>query len=186
MRYKAKRDAKGHFIPVITNRVKLCKFCGKEWIPSIKNWARNKFCSDSCASKSHPSGRLGKKGGQHQKDMVRLKTSGANHFRWIKDRTLALENKRERSSATIRLWRLAVFTRDNFTCQDCKAKGVYLESHHIRCWRDYPELRFDINNGITLCTKCHNKTRWKESKFEEKYTTIVNNNVSHLNSKTSA
>ena len=55
-------------------------------------------------------------------------------------------------------WRMKVFSRDNFTCQVCKKIGGYLEAHHIKKWSDYPDLRLDINNGITLCKECHKKT----------------------------
>ena len=56
-------------------------------------------------------------------------------------------------------WRRKVFERDNYTCQNCGAKNVYLEADHIKSWKDYPESRFDVNNGQTLCLKCHkNKT----------------------------
>lgn len=62
----------------------------------------------------------------------------------------------------IRLWRKAVFERDNFTCQKCGRKGGYLVAHHIFNFAEYPELRFAIDNGITLCKECH----WE---FHKKY-----------------
>lgn len=55
-------------------------------------------------------------------------------------------------------WRVSVFTRDQFTCQICKKIGGFLEAHHIKSWAKYPDLRFDINNGITLCKSCHKLT----------------------------
>jgi hypothetical protein len=56
-------------------------------------------------------------------------------------------------------WQLMVFGRDNFTCQICKRRGGYLDAHHILPWAIYPEYRYDINNGMTLCKECHNKTK---------------------------
>jgi len=55
-------------------------------------------------------------------------------------------------------WRMAVFERDNYTCQHCRAHGCYLTAHHIKSFAYYPAFRFDISNGITLCEKCHSKT----------------------------
>ena len=52
-------------------------------------------------------------------------------------------------------WRLKIYKRDNFTCQSCGRVGSKLNAHHIKEWINFPELRFDINNGITLCFECH-------------------------------
>lgn len=58
-----------------------------------------------------------------------------------------------------RAWRMAVFTRDEFTCQDCgDDSGGNLEAHHIKSWAFYPQHRYDIDNGQTLCKTCHAKT----------------------------
>jgi hypothetical protein len=55
-------------------------------------------------------------------------------------------------------WRIKVFKRDNYKCQTCNKIGGYLEAHHIKPFSLYPKLRFELNNGITLCKSCHMKT----------------------------
>ena len=55
-------------------------------------------------------------------------------------------------------WRTLVYKRDNYTCQCCGAYGGRLNAHHINSFANYPEFRYDINNGITLCVKCHDAT----------------------------
>lgn len=57
-----------------------------------------------------------------------------------------------------REWRQKVFGRDNFTCRGCGLHGVYLEAHHVKSWAKFPESRFDVNNGLTLCKGCHKLT----------------------------
>ena len=68
-----------------------------------------------------------------------------------------------RSSLEYRLWREAVFKRDNYTCIWCSARGrigyvVVLNADHIKPFAYSPELRFAIDNGRTLCAPCHKKT----------------------------
>lgn len=68
------------------------------------------------------------------------------------------EHQKIRSSARYRQWRRQVFERDNFTCQECGQKGGTLNADHIKRFADFPELRFEISNGRTLCESCHRQT----------------------------
>jgi len=54
-------------------------------------------------------------------------------------------------------WIKQVKIRDKYCCQwpMCLSKKS-LQAHHILPWKDYAGLRYDINNGITLC-KLHHK-----------------------------
>lgn len=60
-----------------------------------------------------------------------------------------------RHSKQYQEWRSQVFERDNFKCQVCGQVGGKLNAHHIKTFKDYPDLRFELSNGITLCEKCH-------------------------------
>lgn len=63
-----------------------------------------------------------------------------------------------RFSLEYKIWREAVFQRDNYTCRFCLEKGGRLEADHIKSFSQFPELRFAIDNGRTLCKECHKKT----------------------------
>jgi 5-methylcytosine-specific restriction endonuclease McrA len=66
-------------------------------------------------------------------------------------------NSEIRQSAEYREWRNAVLRRDNYTCIFCKSK-FSIEAHHIYSFAGFPELRFDMTNGLSLCRKCHQLT----------------------------
>jgi hypothetical protein len=61
-----------------------------------------------------------------------------------------------RKSAQYKEWRLAVYKRDGFKCTKCKSSKK-IHAHHIKMFSKFPELRFDIDNGVTLCHTCHYK-----------------------------
>ena len=66
-----------------------------------------------------------------------------------------------RTSLEYKLWRKAVFERDNWTCVWCgyRSRGSKdIHADHIKRFSDYPELRFAIDNGRTLCILCHKTT----------------------------
>ena len=75
------------------------------------------------------------------------------------------ENKKIRESIEYRLWREAVFARDNFTCQICTERGGKLHADHVKPFSIFPELRLAINNGQTLCKECHRMKTKKDMKL---------------------
>jgi 5-methylcytosine-specific restriction endonuclease McrA len=99
--------------------------------------------------------------------------TGENSWNWIKDRNQVIEKHRIRGTQEWKTWRGSVFRRDNYTCQECHQSGVYLEPHHIEPIREGFNKLSDLENGITLCRPCHQKTIWKESSYAAKYKAIV-------------
>jgi 5-methylcytosine-specific restriction endonuclease McrA len=72
------------------------------------------------------------------------------------------------------IWRSAVLERDNYTCQMCGDKNCCLHGHHILPKRDYPELVYEVDNGITLCKKCHVGINFREYTYVDGFLKILN------------
>lgn len=92
-------------------------------------------------------------------------TLGSKNHAWIEDRS-KLVNQDERNSYQYQMWRKEVWLRDNWKCKianpDCDGR---IEVHHILSWKDYPELHYKINNGITLCHAHHPRKRSEEKRL---------------------
>ena len=72
-------------------------------------------------------------------------------------------HQRIRASMEYRNWRESVFQRDDYTCVECNLKSgngrrVILHADHIKPFAYFPELRFELSNGRTLCVDCHKQT----------------------------
>ena len=85
-----------------------------------------------------------------------------NHYNWKGGITPL--NEIARKSNRHKKWRAAVFERDDYTCQNCNVRGGRLHAHHIKPFAEYHDLRFDVDNGVTLCRKCHRAIHRKEKK----------------------
>jgi hypothetical protein len=86
---------------------------------------------------------------------TRLKMMGRKPWNWKGGITKIHEKIRQ--SVEGRLWKNSVFERDNFACIWC-GSTERIEADHIKPFAYYPELRFAIDNGRTLCHKCHKTT----------------------------
>lgn len=75
----------------------------------------------------------------------------------IARRTTPYPEKRQRDPR-YKVWRDAVLQRDDYMCKRCSLRDKQNHAHHIREWKDFPELRYEIDNAITLCNGCHTKT----------------------------
>lgn len=117
------------------SRVKACLHCGGEFssnkTEAISTFNRRKFCSKPCADK----------GG--------FRAKGEAHHNYRKDA------RRRNRGGPHRKWATAVINRDKAICQKCGKTNIELHAHHIKSYQDYPDLRFDIDNGMTLCFECH-------------------------------
>lgn len=116
-------------------RQKVCQHCRQPFSwnqrEAISVFRAKKFCSKPCADQ----GGFRFSGEQHPnyRPEARRKNRGGSHHKWVN----------------------AVVSRDLATCQHCGATGVELHAHHVKSYKDHPELRFDVSNGITLCYACH-------------------------------
>lgn len=84
----------------------------------------------------------------------------------------------ERNTPEYKLWRLSVYQRDKFRCRKCGQKVCRhrkINAHHIRSWANYPTLRYNVNNGITLCYTCHKAMFQNEDAYIQMCMTLLAN-----------
>lgn len=112
-----------------------CPICNKKF-NKLKCISGDKFvfCSIECKNKG-----------------IKLWTKGELNHAYIKDRN---ELKDVRQSIEGNQWRLSVFKRDDYKCTCCGEYGK-IHAHHLKSFTRFPELRFDVDNGTTLCEDCH-------------------------------
>lgn len=136
-----------------------------------------KFCSIPCARK----GAKRPPRTEATKEKLRLAHTGKRGFKHSMETRLRMSEVKKgdrthlwkggitklndsiRRNVEYRMWREKVFQRDNWTCQECFArscahKRVILNADHIKPFAYFPELRFEVSNGKTLCIDCHKKT----------------------------
>jgi 5-methylcytosine-specific restriction endonuclease McrA len=129
---------------------KLCSVCENEFFTYKTRPKR--YCSVICSKKAQSVRQLGEK--SHL-----WKGGKTDHKRHIREHNLYKE------------WRMRVFRRDDFTCQDCKISSSdkrqpKLTAHHRIPFSVNPKTVFKVSNGITLCWDCHKK-RHKENGYKK-------------------
>lgn len=103
-----------------------------------------------------------------------MKGNKSPHWRHDLTQKEREDSKHRNENPQNRIWRNEVYKKNNYACKVCGQKDTVLNAHHLNGWRDFKEQRFDVDNGIALCLKCHkefhriykNKQNTKEQ-FEE-------------------
>jgi NUMOD3 motif. len=107
-----------------------CIICGKDTYVA-KSVSNRKYCSNKC---------------------FYIGFSGKNNPNWTGAKYKPYKHYR---NARYINWRKQVFERDTYTCQKCFIKGGYLHPHHLKSYTFFPEFRYEVDNGKTLCVECH-------------------------------
>ena len=130
---------KGENSPKFCKVERICEWCGKQYLVFKAEGDKTRFCSKQCRN-------------DWQSSMM----SGENHYNWRGGVTEA--RHLDMTSREYKVWRDRVFQRDHYTCQMCGDNtGGNLNAHHIKAYKDFPDSRYDVDNGITLCKTCHIK-----------------------------
>lgn len=143
---------------VIPSKLGKAKYCSKNCLSrfrmvTLETRLKMSSCKKGKPTKSHPAWNKGLRGYKAKEQ----------HYKYKPDRTQLKTSEKKHKDGRYREWMFAVKNRDNWKCKmsnsDCDGR---LESHHILNWVNYPELRYEINNGITLCHAHHPRGRAKE------------------------
>ena len=154
-----KRDEKGRYISQGRTLKRSCEHCSEEFTTcqATVDSGKGRFCSVRCSligTKRAVGHRVSEK--SREALIKRNKEqSGENHWNWKGG--ITQDNYIERNTVRYRQWREAVYQRDGWTCQDCgdHCQKKNIVAHHIKYFSEYPELRYEVANGKTLCRPCH-------------------------------
>jgi 5-methylcytosine-specific restriction endonuclease McrA len=72
-----------------------------------------------------------------------------------KEKPLGFSKRRTPTLYADKMWRTDVKERDDYVCQKCGVRSKQNHAHHIAPRSRRPDLKFDRQNGITLCADCH-------------------------------
>lgn len=139
-----------------TGKIIRCCQCNKEFYRNNSAIKQHNFCSNKCYLDSSINKETIFKVGHKS-----TTPKGKNHYRWNLNREEVMKNKR--NDGEYKQWVIRIKNRDNWKCRinnkDCSG---YCVVHHILPWSEYPELRYELKNGITLCQAHHPKKRAEE------------------------
>jgi len=114
----------------------------------------------------------GKKLSEETKKKIGNSNRGENNWNWKGG--IKVRGKSTLNTTDYRIWRMSVLKRDNFKYKisnpDCKGQ---LQTHHILRWAEHPELRYEVNNGITLCRFHHPLKKIDEIKLSPYFKELV-------------
>lgn len=157
---------------------KKCLSCSKKYFAHNFRKDTSKFCSKNCAdtfwrgkkkgtysfpkgnipwSKLHPelmkpnsgSFKKGERGYWFGKE--NLKIRGDKNNMWIGGGAVYCRNK--------------ALKRDNYICDECGFREpAIMEVHHIKSKKNFPKLKYNLDNLQTLCPNCHKRKTIKELK----------------------
>ncbi len=120
---------------------RVCIWCGKSKMVALAYFKRP-FCNRVCMA-----------------EWMSENKRGENHWHW--QGGITEKKSRDNLYPGYKEWRREVYKRDNFQCQVCGYnKSGALEAHHKKPRNKYPELLLDVDNGITLCKKCHKEVHY--------------------------
>jgi hypothetical protein len=140
--------------------INVCLNCGDKTL--VHKYRKGvKFCSLKCKYQ-YNTGKPSTSTTKFKPNDKRL--LGEKHHNWKGGITSV--NDKIRKSLEYELWRKAVFYRDNYTCIWCGNTSIEIHADHIKPFSLFPELRFAIDNGRTLCKDCHKKTDTYGSKIK--------------------
>lgn len=111
--------------------------CGNECLIDGSQLVSGKTRSCGCLQKDLASARM------------KLRTGDKNHF-WRG----GVSDGKDRQSLEYKNWRAKIYEKYNKCCDNC-GDDKNPCAHHLDSFKDFPDRRFDVQNGVCLCEDCH-------------------------------
>lgn len=132
-----------------------CIYCGEDYTSNWDKVQSRKYCSSQCAALYIYFTYKDKRKKYYKSQNYKWKHSTLKEYalHYIQTGQFLIDNEQDK----LNIWKYAIQQLRGMQCQKCGTTEGRLCAHHVKSRKQFPQFKYDLNNGIILCNSCHAK-----------------------------